>query len=83
MLADVAQEFQESEFRHPIVVIHQHGRIRAAIEIQEAAELFFHAGDVCLQRIEREQVSLFAFSAGVADHSGGPAHQRDGPVPGG
>ena len=34
------------------------------------------------ERVEREQVAFLALAAGVADHAGGPAHQRDRPMPG-
>ena len=30
----------------------------------------------------REQIALFAFAAGIADHAGGAADQRDRPMPG-
>ena len=38
--------------------------------------------DVRPQRVDREQVALLALAAGVADHAGGPADQRDRPMPG-
>ena len=82
MLAHVAKELQVAEAAHPVVVVHQNGRVRSAIEIQEAAELGLHAGDVRLQGVDRQQVSLFALAAGIADHAGGPADQCDGAMAG-
>ena len=82
MLAHVAEEFEVAELAHPIVVVHQDGRVRAAIEIEEPPQLRLHAGDVRPEGFEREQVAFLALAAGVADHAGGPAHHGDRPMSG-
>ena len=82
MLAHVAKEIEIAELAHPVVVVHQEGRVRAAIEVEEPPQLRFHAGDVRPQRLDREQIALLALAAGVADHARGPADQGDRPVAG-
>jgi len=78
VLADVAQEFEVSEFFHPIEIVDQPRGVWPWVEVEEPAQLRLHAGDVGPQRLGRQQVAFLAFSAGVADHAGGAAHQGDG-----
>ncbi len=82
MLADVAEEFEISEAAHPVVVVHQQRGIAAAVEVEEPPQLGLHGGDVGAEHFQGEEVSLLALAAGVADHAGGPADKRDGPMPG-
>ena len=56
--------------------------LRAAIEIEEPPQLRLHAGDVRLERFDREQLAFFALAARVADHAGGAADDGDRPMPG-
>lgn len=51
-------------------------------KVEEAAELSFDAGDVFIELLDGEEVALFAFAAGVADHASGAAHQSNGAVAG-
>ena len=82
MLADIAEELEIAEAAHPVVVVHEQGRLGARIEIQEPPHLPLEAGHIAGQRVAIEQVPLLALAAGVADHAGGPPHDRDRSVPG-
>ena len=81
VLADVAEEFQVAELSHPIVVVHQDCRSRAAIEIQKPPQLGLHAGDIRLERFDRKQFAFLALAARVADHARGAADHSDRPMP--
>ena len=48
------------------------------VEIEQAAELLLHLGDVGIQHLLGEQLALLRLAAGVADGAGGAAGQRDG-----
>ena len=81
MFADIADELQEGELAHPVVVVDQQGGVGfLAVEVEELAQLFFDALLVVAQRGFIQQVAFLAFAGGVADHAGGAAEQGDGPV---
>ena len=57
-------------------------RRSALVEVEELAQLGPDALEVALDGLEGEQLALVLLAAGVADHAGAAAGQRDGPVPG-
>ena len=76
MLADVADEIEEREVLHPVVVVDHDGRVgRVAVEIEEAGKLLLDALLVVAQRLGVEQVALGRLHRRVADHSRGTAYQ--------
>ena len=82
MLADVAEEIEEAETAHPVVVVRQDRGDVTAVEVEEPLQLPGHALDVALEDLDREQLPLFAFAAGIANHPRGAAHHGDWPVTG-
>ena len=50
---------------------------RPRIEVEDALELGLDRGDVVPKGVAVEQVAFLAAAAGVADHAGGAAGQRD------
>ena len=78
-LADVADEIQEGDSLHPVVVVHQHRRVGSVrFEIEQLGELFLDRLLVVAEGLFIEQVALLRFAAGVADHARRAAHQSDG-----
>ena len=79
MLADVADEIQETVVLHPIVVVDQFGAVRRIrVKIQKTAQLRFEAGYIVGEGLLIEQVALLGLHRRVPDHTGRTAHQRDG-----
>ena len=77
-LADVADEIQEGDSLHPVVVVHQHRRVGSVrFEIEQLGELFLDRLLVVAEGLFIEQVALLRFAAGVADHARRAAHQSD------
>ena len=74
-LADVADEIQEGDSLHPVVVVHQHRRVGSVrFEIEQLGELFLDRLLVVAEGLFVEQVALLRFAAGVADHARRAAH---------
>ena len=82
VLADVAEELQVAEAAHPVVVVHQQGRMGAAVEVEKPLKLPLDRRHVRLEDLQGKQLALLALTARVADHPGRPAHQGDRPMPG-
>ena len=82
MFADVAQKIEIAATAHPIVVVHQHGRMGLVVEVEHPPHLLFEPGHVGPQDVDRKQVAFFALAAGISDHAGGPADQGDGAMAG-
>ena len=53
MFADVAQKIEETDRRGPGGVVQQARGIGLGVEIEQAAQLFLHAGDVVRPRTSR------------------------------
>ena len=69
-LADVADEAQEGELLHPVVVVHQQRGIRGVgLEVEELRELTPDRLLVAAERRLVEQVALLRLARGVADHA--------------
>ena len=75
VLADVAYKAQETEFLHPVVIVHHFGGIFPAVEHQQFFQLLLNAVLVMTDRLLAQQVSFLRFSGGVADHAGGAADE--------
>jgi len=80
VLAHVAQELQEAEAAHPIVVVHHQRCVGLGGEVEEPAKLLLDGTRIGAEHLRREQTPLLALSTRVADHAGGPADQGDGAV---
>ena len=79
MLSYLTGEVEEADVLHPVVVVHEFGSVGSiALEIEEAAKLFFDSLLVMTQCGFVEKVALGRFAGGVADHTGGAAHEGDG-----
>ena len=78
MLADVANKIQKCIVLHPVVIVHELGRIRSVgIEIEEFGQLFLDTFLIVPERFLVEQVSLGRFHRGIADHPRRTTHQRN------
>ena len=76
-LADVADEFEERDVLHPVVVVDQHGGIRRVrLEVEQFGELPFDRLLIVAERRLVEQVALLRLAAGVADHARRAAYER-------
>src|ERR1039457_5998052 len=82
MFSDVAQKIEERNPRRPRGVVHEARGIGRAIEIEPAAQLRGHAGDVVLQNLWREELPFLRLAARIADGAGGAAGHGDGRVSG-
>ena len=75
MFADVTDKVQERIVLHPVVIVHELGRIRSVgIEIEEFGQLFLDTFLIVPERILVEQVSFGRFHRGVADHARRTTH---------
>ncbi len=68
--------------RRPTGVVHEARGIGRAVEIEPAAQLRGHAGDVVLQNLRREELAFLRLAARIADGAGGAAGHGDGRVAG-
>ena len=82
VLADVTEEVEHSDRGGPVGVVDQGGLQWPGLEVQQALELHLDGRDVVVERVPVEQVALLAATAGVADHPGGTAGQRERSVTG-
>ena len=81
-LADVARKVDERIVFHPVVVVYELGRIGfGRMEIEEMLELRLNAGNVMLEHLFGEQVTLGRLTRGVAYHTGSATQQGDGLMP--
>ena len=75
-LADVADEIEEREFLHPVVVVDQRGGVRGVgVEVEQFGQLAFDRLLIVTQGLFVEQVALLRFARGVADHARRTAHE--------
>ena len=78
MLADVADERQEGEIFHPVVVVYQDCLIgNLALEIEKFIQLPFDRLLVVAQRFFIEKLAFRRLHGGIADHAGCTTHQCD------
>ncbi len=83
VLADIADEVEESVVFHPVVVVHQNGTVGdVALEIEELGQLLLDGFLIVTQRGLVEQVALGGLHGGVAYHAGGTAYKGYGRVSG-
>ena len=69
-LADVADEVEERELLHPVVVVHQTGGVRRiGVEVEQLGQLPLDGLLVVAQRRLVEQVALLRLARRVADHA--------------
>ena len=79
MLADVADEVEEREVFHPVVVVdHERGVGGVGVEVEEFGELGLDGFLVVAKRFFVEEVAFLAFHRGVADHAGCASDEGDG-----
>ena len=64
MLADVAQEIEEADWRGPGGIIQQPRWIGLRFEVEQLSELLFVPGDVGVEHFLREQLPLLALPLG-------------------
>jgi len=82
VFAYLADELQEGEVLHPIVVVDEFRRVRGVgVEVEEPGELLLEAIDVVLQGGLVEEVTFLRLARWVADHARGTAYQGDRFVP--
>ena len=75
-LADVADEVQEGEVLHPVVVVdHACGVGGVRVEVEQLGQLPLDGLLVVAQRLLVEQVALLRLARGVANHARGAAHE--------
>ena len=76
MLADVADEVQETVVLHPVVVVDEFGTVRGiAVEIEEFGELFLYGLLVVAKGFLIDELALLRFHRWVANHAGGAADE--------
>ena len=81
VLANVADEVQERELLHPVVVVDQHGVVGSiAVEVEEVGQLATDALLVVAQGFLVDEFALLRLHLGVANHARGTAHKGDGTV---
>ena len=81
VLANVANEVQEREVLHPVVVVHEDSVVgRIAVKVEELGELLAYALLVVAQGGLVDEFALLRLHRGVANHARGAAHQSDGTV---
>ena len=80
-LAYLTGKVEEGEVLHPVVVVHEFGSIGSiTLEVEEMAELLLDALYIVAQCLLGEEVALLALAGGVANHTGGTAHEGKGLV---
>ena len=84
MLPDVAQEIEVTPVLGPISVVHQArgiivGRLRG-IEFQQFGKLLLYLGDVVIEHLTGEQLSLDCLATGITDGTSRAAGDGDGIV---
>ena len=72
VLADIAQEVEESDVAGPVTVVDQHH-----VVAHHPGDLGLDGGDVGRQGGLVEEIALLGTPAGIADHSRGPTGQSD------
>ena len=78
VLADVANEVEESIALHPIVVVHQHSRIGGiAVEIKKLGKLSLDALLIVAQGVLVDEHTFLALHRRVANHARGAADKGD------
>ena len=78
MLADIADEVEEGEVLHPVVVVGHYGGVwSAAVEVEEVGELTFDGFLIVAQGLFVDKLALLTFHRGVADHSCGASDNGD------
>ena len=81
VLADLAGEVEEGEVLHPVVVVHEFGRVgRVGVEVEEVRKLLLDTFHVVAEHIFGEEVALGTLARGVANHARGAAHEGEGLV---
>ena len=58
------------------------GDVARRVSTSKLRNLLLSHFDIRGQHLDREQIALFALAAGIADHAGGAADQRDWPMSG-
>ena len=81
VFADVTQELQQRDRLGPVPVVDQHPTFGIA-EVDDPAQLLLDRCHVGAQRLVVEQIALLGTPAGIADHAGRSAGERDRLVPG-
>jgi len=70
MFADVAQEIEIGNVFRPGGIVHEPRGILFGFKIEQLCKLHFHAGDVAVQNLLREQLPFGGFAARVANRTG-------------
>jgi hypothetical protein len=81
VFSHVTHELDRAELREPLTVVHKASGIGAIVEIQKASELRANAGNVFLDTIWSEQLTLARLATGIADKTGAATDKRDRRVP--
>ena len=77
MFPDIADEGQEGHVAKPVIIIDHFGAVRdTGVKIEEFFQLFFDAREVMMEYFFAQEVSFFAFAAGIADHARGASGER-------
>ena len=83
VLADVADEAQEGEILHPVIVVHHDGVVRSiAVKVQELGQLLADALLVVTQGLLVDELALLRLHRGVTDHARGTTDQGYGTMSG-
>ncbi len=83
VLAHVSKHLDVADATQPVVVVDDPcTSSMSRIEIKQAFEGRLVVGDVRLDLVTAEELSLLALSGGITDQSGRPPHQRKWPMTG-
>src|SRR5690606_8673236 len=79
VLADVPYKIQETEFLHPVVIVHQFGSVGFfAFKIQEFRKLCLDTAHIMVQCFLVQQVSFTGFAGRITNHTGSTTDKSDG-----
>ena len=81
VLADVTQEIERTHRTKPVEVVGHDGRV-GAVEVEKGGHLPANLVDPAGDDVGRVELAFGCLEAGVADHAGGAANQRDRCMPG-